>query len=138
MKGKQFFCLCPFLLLFFSGCAILVPPARRPPARSGEEKKEEKYILLGSYTTTYMTDDVARERNMLITASRLNFYRIPLGAEFSFNRAVGAVTVAKGFVPAPVMEDDGSLKYEPGEGDVPGFFHPLQRGPDGRSARFGA
>lgn len=120
VSRKKFYAVCVFLLLLqvlAAGCAVLVPPARRPPARAGEEKKKEgKYILLGSYTTTYTTNDVARERNMLVTAACLNFRCIPPKTEFSFNRAVGAVTAAKGFVPAPVIEDDGSLKYELGGG----------------------
>lgn len=65
--------------------------------------------LLGRGESTYFHSSAARQHNVELTASKLNGTLVPPGKTFSFNEALGEVTVQTGFLQAFVIRDGRTI-----------------------------
>src|SRR5262249_36576264 len=74
----------------------------KPRRTTGEARSLGIHGLVGSYETIY-GGDANRVHNVQLVARLLDGKLIAPGATFSFNRATGARTAAKGFREAPVI-----------------------------------
>ena len=87
------------------------PKPLPPPKVKKEEMKPHAPVLIGTYTTLLpASSSRARTKNIETTIGMINNSVINPGAEFSFNRKIGAVTEEKGFVYAPIYDDNGQVK----------------------------
>ena len=92
--------------------------------------------LVSSYETIY--GGIAnRIHNVELVAHLVDNKLIAPGATFSFNKATGARTAAKGFVEAPVIIN-GELSDGARRRRLPGLDHGLQRRLRGRAPDHGA
>lgn len=81
---------------------IELKPETVPPKITVEMLKEytaERAV----FSTEYSKSSINRKHNIALAASRLNGLVIPEKTEFSFNKAVGARTVANGFLMAKII-----------------------------------
>ena len=65
--------------------------------------------VIGAATTFFNSKQINRSQNILLAAGALHGLVIPPGEEFSFNRAVGPRTVARGYRPAPVFSGGSAV-----------------------------
>lgn len=79
-----------------------------------EAQAKEMYQVIGTYTTTTTTNK-DRNKNIELAAAALNGLILQPGAEFSFNKATGERSLAKGYKPAGAYLN-GELIEEPGGG----------------------
>lgn len=64
-----------------------------------------KQTLLAAAKTHFNSRQLNRSQNILLAAGALHGLVVPPGGEFSFNRAVGARTVSRGYKSAPIFND---------------------------------
>lgn len=79
-----------------------------------ETQAKEMYKVIGTYTTT-TTANSARNKNIELASEALNGLILQPGEEFSFNKATGERSPAKGYRPAGAYLN-GELVEEPGGG----------------------
>ncbi len=73
------------------------------PRVDSELIAEIKSKMIGHYVTFYNANNKERSHNISIAASAINNNVIFPGETFSFNKAVGKRTKAKGYLPAPII-----------------------------------
>lgn len=73
------------------------------PRVDSELIAEIKNKMIGYYVTFYNANNKERSHNISIATSAINNYVIFPGETFSFNKAVGKRTKAKGYLPAPII-----------------------------------
>lgn len=99
---------------------VLQPPVPKPDKKIEEKaprRPEPKKVttLIGSYTTKLATSNrIARSQNINTALKLIDKKVIDPGKGFSFNKTVGEISSAKGFVEAPVLDDFG--QPQPGLG----------------------
>jgi vancomycin resistance protein YoaR len=71
---------------------------------------------IGAYTTRIVDQDPNRLHNIRLTADLINNTVLESGQEFSFNRATGEPTAARGFKEAGIFADGGKHELEAGGG----------------------
>ena len=92
-----------------------VPATGREVAPEITEAQAKKmYKVIGTYTTT-TTSNSARNKNIELASAALNGLILKPGEEFSFNKATGERSPAKGYRPAGAYLN-GELIEEPGGG----------------------
>ena len=79
-----------------------------------EAQAKEMYKVIGTYTTTTTTNS-DRNKNIELASDSLNGLILQPGEEFSFNKATGERSTAKGYRPAGAYLN-GELIEEPGGG----------------------
>lgn len=79
-----------------------------------EAQAKEMYQVIGTYTTT-TTSNKDRNKNIELAADALEGLILQPGEEFSFNKATGERSLAKGYKPAGAYVN-GVLVEEPGGG----------------------
>ncbi len=81
------------------------------PAKTAEQLKEN-LVVLSSYSTPILDKMDSRVNNIEIAAHKIDYKKLAPGEEFSFNKAVGRRTEAKGFEEAPIIikTEDGPKK----------------------------
>lgn len=93
-----------------------IPIELTPQNLESETKadKKGKKVVIASYTTKLLDRSNNRINNIDIASEKLNKKLINPGEEFSFNKAVGRRTEAKGYEEAPIiiMTEDGPEKSE--------------------------
>lgn len=86
----------------------------------GDKKNRKpipKALLIGSCSTIISGNKRDyRVQNIKAAVELINNREIEPGGVFSFNKAVGSITPEKGFVDAPVIDDEGRFKLELGGG----------------------
>jgi len=70
---------------------------------------------IGTYVTTFNTNNKKRTNNIFLAVQGINNYIVFPGETFSFNQVVGQRTVKKGYLPAPVFIN-GRLSEDIGGG----------------------
>lgn len=72
------------------------------PLVSSEDLRKN-FVVIGSYTTPLLDRTDNRVNNIDLASERIDGIKIAPGEEFSFNRAVGKRTEAKGYEEAPII-----------------------------------
>ncbi len=59
--------------------------------------------LVASFSTNFGLEDVGRVHNIKLAGEKLDYFILPPGKNFSFNREVGRITAERGFKEAPII-----------------------------------
>ncbi|WP_143318811.1 VanW family protein [Clostridium sp. HBUAS56010] len=94
--------------------ASIAASGREVAPKISEAQAKEMYKVIGTYTTT-TTSNSARNKNIELASGALNGLILKPGEEFSFNKATGERSPAKGYRPAGAYLN-GELVEEPGGG----------------------
>lgn len=94
--------------------AVIEATGKETAPEITEAQAKEMYQVIGTYTTT-TTANKDRNKNIELAADALNGLILQPGEEFSFNKATGERSVAKGYRPAGAYVN-GVLVEEPGGG----------------------
>lgn len=60
-------------------------------------------VVIGNYTTKLLNRGESRVNNIDLAAEKIDYYKLSPGEEFSFNKALGRRTEAKGYEDAPII-----------------------------------
>lgn len=94
--------------------AVIAAEGKEVAPKITEAQAKEMYKVIGTYTTT-TTANSARNKNIELASEALNGVILQPGEEFSFNKATGERSTAKGYRPAGAYLN-GELVEEPGGG----------------------
>ena len=94
--------------------AVITAEGKEVAPKITEAQAKEMYKVIGTYTTT-TTANSARNKNIELASEALNGVILQPGEEFSFNKATGERSTAKGYRPAGAYLN-GELVEEPGGG----------------------
>lgn len=94
--------------------AVISAEGKEVAPKITEAQAKEMYKVIGTYTTT-TTANSARNKNIELASEALNGVILQPGEEFSFNKATGERSTAKGYRPAGAYLN-GELVEEPGGG----------------------
>ncbi len=94
--------------------AVIAAEGKEVAPKITEAQAKEMYKAIGTYTTT-TTANSARNKNIELASEALNGVILQPGEEFSFNKATGERSTAKGYRPAGAYLN-GELVEEPGGG----------------------
>ncbi len=94
--------------------AVIPVEGKEVAPKITEAQAKEMYKVIGTYTTT-TTANSARNKNIELASEALNGLILQPGEEFSFNKATGERSPAKGYRPAGAYLN-GELVEEPGGG----------------------
>lgn len=94
--------------------AVIQASGKEVAPKITEAQAKEMYKVIGTYTTT-TTANSDRNKNIELASGALNGLIIQPGEEFSFNKATGERSPAKGYRPAGAYLN-GELIEEPGGG----------------------
>lgn len=96
------------------GALNIEPTPVEPEVRMADLEKATKLIV--SFSTDLQQSSANRIHNVVLSLQKINGLRINPGEVFSFNGSVGPRTQAAGFLPAPVIMPDKSMKDDWGGG----------------------
>ncbi|WP_394526713.1 VanW family protein [Lacrimispora sp. JR3] len=94
--------------------AVIPATGKEVAPKITEAQAKELYKVIGTYTTT-TTSNKDRNKNIELASAALNGLILKPGEEFSFNKATGERSSAKGYRPAGAYLN-GELIEEPGGG----------------------
>lgn len=94
--------------------AVIQADGKEVAPKITEAQAKEMYKVIGTYSTT-TTANSARNKNIELASNALNGLILQPGEEFSFNKATGERSPAKGYRPAGAYLN-GELVEEPGGG----------------------
>ncbi|WP_374702901.1 VanW family protein [Bacillus sp. T33-2] len=94
-----------FYKYFYSNspASVEVPSIITYPKVDSELLSNIGIQLLGHYVTFYNSGNKERSHNISLAAEAINSQVVFPGETFSFNKAVGRRTAAKGYLPAPII-----------------------------------
>lgn len=77
-----------------------------------EESLKKNIVLIGNFSTRILDRRDSRMNNIQLASNSLDYCIINPGEEFSFNKALGKRTLAKGYEVAPIIKrtEEGSKK----------------------------
>ena len=95
--------------LLFSVCLFYISSLSFAPAPAFAEQmpfynlNPKDIVLRSSFSTYYSSSSLERKHNIYLASKSIDNYLVDVGAEFSFNRAVGKRTIERGYQNAKII-----------------------------------